>query len=99
MGDLPAIGPSKHPGGGEREKFISDRDVDVALNLEVNTGKHQFMKHQQQQNPPPSESKESHYGSKKQDPSIPKVLPLLKCKTLLCYATIDRISSVRLMDM
>lgn len=68
LGDLPALGPNKG-----KDKVISDRDVDVALNLELNVnkgGKHEFMKNVSH----PAESKQQDSpSSKKANPSIPKV--------------------------
>lgn len=68
LGDLPALGPSK--GKTDKSKVVSDRDVDIALNLEVNlkNKKHEFMKG--------AESKESVSRSQsgKVDPKIPKVV-------------------------
>jgi hypothetical protein len=69
LGDLPALGPGN--GSNGKDKALNDRDLDVALSLEVNINKakkHEFMK---------ADSKETSSSSPKVDPSLPKVSSLL----------------------
>jgi hypothetical protein len=65
LGDLPALGANKG-----KDKVIADRDVDIALNLDLNlkNKNHEFMK-----NADSKESGSNRSSSNKADPTIPKV--------------------------